>query len=201
MQIRPEVPLTFSTIDHPLEAFVTPPNDPLAGILMDHLPKDCIEIQGKLGEKSFHYSYSLQQDRIAMKGEFDGIPFESTGTFSKQVALQGTLGNNSLSSTITPDVQGPRNTSQAGQIEIREKIDINLFDGTIQIGGSLGDDTLSETIRNSEDGTKIVDKGTLGGLIIDREVTAHNGGFLIKGSLGELSFEEYIVAGAAPPNK
>jgi|GEM_PF-6812417 hypothetical protein len=201
MQIGPEIPISFSTIDRPVEAFVTPPNDPLAGILMDHLPKDCIEIKGTLGEKSFHYSYSLQKDRISMKGEFDSIPFQCSGTYAGQVDLQGTLGANSLSSTITPDVQGPRNTSQAGLVEVREKIDINPFNGTIQIGGSLGQDKLSETIRASEDGSRILDSGSIGSAAIEREVTAFNGGFMIKGSIGELPFEEYIVAGSAPSRK
>ncbi|MEQ8191227.1 MAG: hypothetical protein ABRQ39_24900 [Candidatus Eremiobacterota bacterium] len=44
MKISNNQQISFSKIDHPVEAFVTPPNDTLAGLLMDKLPKDSIEI-------------------------------------------------------------------------------------------------------------------------------------------------------------
>lgn len=65
--------INFSKIDHPVEAFVTPPNDTLAGLLMDKLPKDSIEIRGNIGEKDFNYTYSMKENKINMHGLYDGL--------------------------------------------------------------------------------------------------------------------------------
>jgi hypothetical protein len=189
-------PLTFSRIDQPVEAFVTPPNDPLVGILMDALPKDHIDIKGTVGGKDFSYAYSLDKAAITMQGTFDTLKFECEGTFSKEVSLNGHLGDNELSSTIRPEVAGPFNDTRAGDMKVQQKIDINPFTGIISIHGTIGGEELEETIRASEDGTRIMDKGSLGGLAIDREVTRIDRGFCIRGTIGGLDFEEFI---AAPP--
>jgi len=115
-------PISFSSIDNPLEAFVTPPNDSLVGILMGQLPKDRVEIRGSLGGKEFSYLYTLDKEKIAMRGSFDGLPFKYDGTFANDVSMTGTMGENQLSSSITPEVQGPRTTSHAGEVEL-SKVD------------------------------------------------------------------------------
>jgi len=186
-------PVSFTSIDTPLEAFVTPPNDPLVGILMGQLPRDRVEIRGSLGGKEFSYLYTLDKEKIAMRGAFDGLTFKYDGTFARHVSMSGTMGENQLSSSITPEVQGPRTTSHAGEVELWEKLDFNPFSGAVHVTGDLGGAALDETIKVSDDGTCILDSGTIRGLGIERKATRVEGGFCIEGTLGGLEFREYIV--------
>jgi hypothetical protein len=65
-------------------------------------------------------------------------------------------------------VQGPRTTTHAGAVDLREKLDINPFSGEIHVIGDVGGRTLDKTIRTGADGKSIIDSGTLGELQIDR---------------------------------
>jgi len=195
MNIRPFRPdISFSRIDNPIEAFNTPPNDPLVGLLMDTLPKDNIEITGHIGEKSFAYNYMLKNKEIQMKGEFDGQPFECSGLLGKEVKIKGHIGENILESLITPQVQGPLTESHTGDMTVTEKIDFNIATGEFKINGRIGEDLLEETIKNSEDGTKVIGRGFLGEWNISREVVRIDKGFSIKGTIGDVEFEKKIVS-------
>jgi len=194
MKISNHQQISFSKIDHPVEAFVTPPNDTLAGLLMDKLPKDSIEIRGNIGGKDFNYNYSMKENKIGMHGSYDGIKFDSEGTLSQEVNLKGSTGKNSLTSKIIPQNMGPFTDSQAGDISVKEKVDINVWTGIISVTGSIGGEELEETIKASEDGTKILDFGNIGKWKIEREVVRTDKGFHIKGTIGNLSFEEFITA-------
>jgi len=178
-----------------VEAFLTPPNDPLVGILMGNLPKDKIEISGSIGDRAFSYTYSFKESKIKMEGSFDGLPFDASGTLAEEVNIDGHMGENTLSSNIKPANQGPLTNSHAGEVALTEKVDINPWNGIITINGSIGQDNLSETIKVSSDGYKILDNGSLGEWAISREVVRKGKGFYIKGSIGELNFEEEITAG------
>ncbi len=187
--------ISFSKIDKPLEAFLTPPNDPLVGILMGNLPKDKIEIRGSIGDRTFSYNYSFKENKIKMEGAFDGLPFDASGTLAEEVNIDGHMGENTLFSNIKPANQGPFTSSRAGELSLTEKVDINPWNGIITINGSIGQDELRETIKVSSDGYKILDKGSLGEWNISREVVRKGKGFHIKGSMGDLNFEEEITAG------
>ena len=186
--------ISFFKIDHPVEAFVTPPNDTLAGLLMDKLPKDSIEIRGNIGGKDFNYNYSMKENKINMHGSYDGLPFDSEGTLSKEVTLKGSTGENTLTGKITPQNMGPFTESQSGEISVKEKVDINIWTGIISVNGSIGGEELKETIKANDDGTKILDLGNIGKWKIEREVVRTEKGFYIKGTIGNLSFEEFITA-------
>jgi hypothetical protein len=186
--------ISFAKIDHPIEAFVTPPNDTLAGLLMDKLPKDSIDISGNIGDKTFGYTYSMKENKIKMHGSYDGLTFDADGILSKEVNIKGTTGENSLTSKITPQNMGPFNDSQTGEISVKEKLDFNVWTGIISVNGSIGGEELVETIKTSDDGTKILDFGNIGKWKIDREVVKTDRGFHIKGTIGDLQFEEFITA-------
>ncbi len=194
MKISNNQQISFSKIDHPVEAFVTPPNDTLAGLLMDKLPKDSIDIRGNIGGKDFNYNYSMKENKIGMHGSYDGIKFDSEGTLSREVNLKGSTGKNSLTSKIIPQNMGPFTDSQTGDISVKEKVDFNIWTGIISVTGSIGGEELEETIKASEDGTKILDFGNIGKWKIEREVVRTDKGFHIKGTIGNLSFEEFITA-------
>lgn len=201
MQIQPSRnDLSFSLIDRPIEAFLTPPNDPFAGLLMDHLPKDGIEIKGSVGGKDFNYRYSLEGDKISINGRFDNIPLSLCGVFKKDVSMNGRLGDNLLNSTILPKTQGPENTGKAGTVTVKEKIDVDLSAGAIYINGAIGEDNLKETIKLNDEGTKIIDMGEIGDLIINRQASRIENGFHLTGTIGDLPFEEFIIADKTKSN-
>lgn len=186
--------ICFSRIDNPIEAFITPPNDPLAGILMDQMPKDKIEIRGSIGDKDFSYEYSLKDQEILMKGEFGGIGFESSGIFNQTAALSGQLGQNRLFCTIRPDNNGPRNEGMAGDIEINEKISYSLSEQNFFVNGSIGGEELNEVFGLNSDNTAVIDRGSIGKYEIDRSAKPVDGGFLLEGTIGGIPFKEYIIA-------
>ena len=188
------IKICFSRIDNPIEAFITPPNDPLAGILMDQMPKDKIEIRGSIGDKEFNYEYSLKDQEISMKGEFGGLGFESLGIFNQTAALSGQLGQNRLFCTIKPDTQGPRNSGMAGDVEVNEKISYNLTEQNFLVNGSIGGEELNEVFGLNSDNTAVVDKGSIGKYEINRSARPVEGGFLLEGTIGGIPFKEYIIA-------
>ncbi len=189
---RPEI--CFSKIDNPIEAFITPPNDPLAGILMDQMPKDRIEIKGFIGDKDFNYEYSLKGHEIKMKGMFGGVGFESSGIFNKSAALSGNIGANRLFSTITPASQGPLNSGMAGDLEVKEHISYSLSQENFSIAGFIGKDNLEEVFGLNSDNTAVVDSGMIGQYRIEREAKPIDGGFVLEGTIGGIPFKEYIIA-------
>ena len=192
MKISNNQNIAFNKIDKPVEAFLTPPNDPLAGMLMDQLPKDKIEISGKIGDRTFSYTYSLKQNKIKLGGTYDGLPFNASGTFAEEVNIKGKLGENEISSNIKAATQGPLTKGQAGEMSVMEKLDFNPWNGTISIHGAIGEKDLKELIGVSPDGTKIVDEGSIGEWPISRTAVIGSEGFEIRGSIGGLNFEENI---------
>jgi len=196
MQIGPRTrDITFSRIDTPLEGFVTPPNDPLAGLLMGLLPRESVEIRGAVGGREFAYTYSTRGGEITMEGAFDRLPFAARGTFdAARVTLGGAIGGNELSSELLADTQGPRLTSRSGDVAVDEKIDFVPSTGEFRIRGRVGGDELDETIVGDPAANRVRDTGTLGGAPIEREARPCEGGFHVTGTIGGVRFEEFIIA-------
>ncbi len=186
--------ICFSKIDNPIEAFITPPNDPLAGILMDQMPKDNIEIHGNIGDKNFNYNYSLKNEEIKMKGNFGGEGFEASGIFNKTAALSGTIGANRLFSTISPDTNGPVNSGMAGDVQIKEKISYSFSEGNFSVIGCIGEEQLHEVFGVNSEKNSVVDYGTIGGHEIKREAHPIENGFMLEGTIGGIPFKEYIIS-------
>lgn len=194
MKINSSPEICFSRIDNPIEAFITPPNDPLAGILMDHLPKDCIEIRGNIGDKEFAYEYSLKGEEISMKGKFAGFDFETSGIFGSSAALSGNIGSNKLFSIVRPDTMGPLNSGMAGDVEVREKILYNMQEGNFFVSGNIGSENFEEVFGVNQENTAIIDKGTIGDYKIERSAVPVDGGYFLEGTIGGIPFKEYIIA-------
>lgn len=194
----------LTSIDTPVEAFLMPTVDLVAGLALGQLGGDdhsrTASLKLEAGGQTLEYSNRVTEAGMQIDGKMNGGDFvlqAQPGDDGASVVVSGKTPGGDFEDRLSPVPGGFQLAGKVGTVDFEESFSLDPmagFSGHVgELSGRFGSDAL--TLSLQQEGEVLRATGKLGERKIEERITqGENGCILIEGTIGTLEFKQTLSA-------